>query len=564
MRSSFRGRLYSFVLAGAFTLSPFLWERVSGAEGAASAPDELEDATGVILSTVQNVTPDGVYIDAGRNRGIRAGDQGMIRQDGVEIARVEVLQVTFASSILRILTVFGDVAPLPGDGAEITLTEDGDPGDRGSTLRETDKKDDGFKPLLTAPERQTHITTPKSLTHGRIRFRESVQFDDKTKYDYNRTQVGTSGSVERINGTPWTVRWSGDFELVDGDSGRVDGGDNFDLDWRELLVERPLTDGSILSFGRQIPRSLPAVGFIDGAQIERVLDPTLRVGAMFGFKPRREDLDPSFKEPMLVGYGTFVTPEGSGLSYHGTMGMLFSLYDSDADRLALLVDQRVRYQKATLFQNAEIDVDIGGAEVRSGVSLSRFNTGIAAPVGPQTTLRTSVDHFERPDTAAERDFLPDVDPDIFFDSGFWRYSLGADHKFSRKARVSGEIAKLTGTESDSDLRWRLRGTWIGLPGVPKGQATLSLFRLVGSSSDGVGVRLSGFAPLFDGDVRFRPSLGMRFGETPSTSDKFKFTDLSLGLDGRIGRKWDWSISVSQSLGEGTESTTLFGSVSWRW
>lgn len=528
------------------------------------APESPLAPAGTVICFVQNVTPDGLYVNAGRKQGLRQGDEGVVRQDGVDIARVEVVQVTFASAVLRIVTVLGaDATPLPGDVVELVLSR-GEPGERGeSTLRTGEEDPDGFRPLL-APPRPTTATPPANLTHGRIRLRETVQMDDDSDYDYSRALLGSSGTVERIDGTPWTLRWSGDFEYLHGDSLSIDGEDGFEVDWRELVVERPLLDGSSLTMGRSIPQNLPAVGYLDGAQFDRVLDPVFRIGAIAGLKPDREDLSLSAKEPVIVGYGTVVSSEELPLSYYGTAGVLFSLYEGTPDRLAFLVDHRARFRESSLYQLAEVDLDIGGAEEKSGVNLTRFNTQLDVPVGYGTTLRGSVDHYERPDTAAERDFLPDVDLDELFDSGSWRYALGAAQRLGRRARLEGEVAKLTGSEVDEDLRWRARGTWIGLPGSDLAQVSISAFNLVGEGTDGVGARLTFFVPLREDRVRVRPSIGIRAGEESTTQDEFDFTDYSLALDGTIGRAWDWSLAYNRTLGEGTEASSLFAALTWRW
>jgi len=535
-------------------------------EAAADTPPAgIAAPAGTVICLVQNVTPDGLYVNAGRKQGLRQGDEGVVRQDGVDIARVEVVQVTFASAVLRIVTILGsDATPLPGDIVEITLSRGG-AGERGeSTLRTGEEQDpDGFRPLL-APPRPTTATPPADLTHGRIRLRETVQMDDDSDYDYSRALLGSSGNWERIDGTPWTLRWSGDFEYLHGDSLAIDGEDGFDVDWRELVIERPLVDGSSLILGRTIPQNLPAVGYLDGAQFDRVLDAGLRIGAIAGLKPDREDLSLSAEEPVIVGYGTVVSPEDLSLSYYGTAGVLFSLYDGEPDRLALLVDHRARYRESSLYQLAEVDFDIGAAEEKSGVNLTRFNTQLDVPVARGTTLRGSVDHYERPDTAAERDFLPDVDLDELFDSGSWRYSLGAAQRVGRRARLEGEVAKLTGSDIEDDLRWRVRGTWIGIPGSELAQISISAFNLVGEGTDGVGVRCTGFFPLWGDRIRFRPSVGLRAGEETATEDDFDFTDYGLALDGTIGSAWDWSLAFNRSLGEGTESSSLFVGATWRW
>ncbi|MFQ5653750.1 MAG: hypothetical protein ACE5GW_03345 [Planctomycetota bacterium] len=518
---------------------------------------------------VLNVTPDGVYVNAGSDRRIRVGDTGLILRDGDEIARVQAVRVTRSSSLLTIVSVRSEEEPVLDDRVLMRGTA---PPPAGRRLRPPPPgADDGelpFVPLLTRPPPPRKARFPKAanLFHGRVRMRQTFQGDAKNDLDLSRSRLTSNGSLERIAGAPWSLQWSGDLSFRTG-SGFSGSADNEDLrfDLTQLTVSRQRADGGFLRLGRFLPPELPAVGYLDGTQMEWILSEKLHAGAMLGYKPARRDLEFSAEEPTAVGYASVRTKPSEPFSYSGTLGVLGSLFEGNSDRLALLLDQRATLNRAlSFFWTSEVDVDVGGAETRSGASLSRLDVSVAAPIVPQLAVRAGADHFQRPDTQAERDALGILADDSLFDGGFWRYWVGSSQRLPGKIRVDEEVSFIRGIDAGDTPRWRVTANRTGLPLLPTSVLTVGVFNLVGADAEGFGVQVSTITPALDGSLSIRPSAQLRFVETAQNPDSFLVGDLSVHLDWWLTPEWSTSLGFSQSYGDNVATTVLFMSVSYVW
>src|SRR5262249_12316810 len=158
------------------------------------------------------------------------------------------------------------------------------------------------------------------------------------------------------------------------------------------------------------------------------------------FKPSRIDLDISGKEPMASAYVTAHAGMQRDLFYSGTLGVLGSIFEGKPDRCAILLDQRADFgPKLSFFSTSEVDFDIGAQETSTApVHLTRADLFAVSPITTFLTLRAGFDHYERPDTAAERDLLHFED-DRFFDRGYWRYWVGSSQLFPWEVRFDEEV-----------------------------------------------------------------------------------------------------------------------------
>lgn len=487
-------------------------------------------------------TADRVYVDAGTDVGLASGDAGIVRRDGIEVARVEVLRATKSSSLLQVTVGRDETTPRVGDTVHFVVeetppAEKPDPRERSPTLKDPDSKP--FVPLLAPPEGRSVRATPKeNIFHGRLWVRQLLQVEEDELRDYSITRLGTVGSLERIGGTPWTLEWSGDVSYRDGHALRNSE------DYRDVVPRvfglsfvRRFEDESMLRLGRFLPLELPGVGYLDGAQGEMVVNDTLRVGAMFGLKPTRDRLDLSGKEPTLVTYGTVEAGDPGDLYYSGTLGLLGSLYEGEADRLAVLFDQAAHLgPRFSLHSTSEVDFDIGGAETRNGASLTRLNLFGAFVATSFLTLRAGVDHFERPDTQAERDLLPFQD-DRFFDHGHWRYYVGGSQKLPWKLYLSEQVAFSESETEDLAILWRVTLSRIGLPLLPGARTSLTVYNLDGLGSEGYGGRFTAHLPLMERRLYLEPSVAFRLLDTNLDGDELEFTSLSLRAHSGITRFW---------------------------
>src|SRR5690606_38870575 len=140
-------------------------------------------------------------------------------------------------------------------------------------------------------------------------------------------------------GGSWAIEWWGEHSYAAGDAYVKTGyREEVRYEARELAVFRRFEDRSFLRFGRFLPLELPSVGYIDGAHAEKVISERFRLGGIAGFKPTRDDLEPSFEELVFVLYGTFDVGTPDDVHWTGTAGLLSSLWKGTPDRVALLAD----------------------------------------------------------------------------------------------------------------------------------------------------------------------------------------------------------------------------------
>ena len=530
-------------------------------------------AEGEVECRVVSETPDGIYVDSGRESGLAAGCAGTVERGGAEIARVEVAAVSRSSALLRVVTTRGPLKPRIGDQVRLLCApaaETAPPPAESSgktvspTLKPEGQRED-FVPLLAPPPSPAATAAAAAnILSGRLSLRELYQTDSKNHLDGSLTRFGSDGSLDRMAGTPWALEWSGDLSYRTGSA--WDGSRDEDtprLDVFRLSLYRKFEDGGFLRLGRFVPAELPGVGYLDGAQAEVAAAPGLRLGGIVGLKPGRLDLDPSIREPTAVAYATVEEGTRQKLYYTGTLGILGSLFDGKPDRVAILLDQRADLgPKLSLYSTSAVDLDAGGAEFRSGPRLSRIDLYGVSPLTSFLTLRAGFDHYERPDTAAERDLLPFAD-ERFFDRGYWRYWVGGTQYLPLQLQLDEEVAFIDAPGEDFTPRWRATLTRTGLPSLPQGQVSVTLYNLDGAGAEGYGGLLSAYIPFRDGRCSLRPALGFRYLDTDQTSEHFQITDLSLHGDFWISKTWSVYAGITQSFGDSIDLTLVELGVDFR-
>ena len=496
-----------------------------------------------IAARVAYVTPDGLYVDAGAERGLLAGDIGIVRRDGKEIARVEVVAVSRTSARVRVHSFSED--PTAGDAVYFrrrAVAEKPEPEVKRPQEQEP------FVPLLERQRKRPEASRSTNIFHGRINWRQYLHLDGNGDLDYWTTVVGVHGSLDRVSGTPWRLDWSGNLSARGGSAFDMSSLEGARLDLYELSLRRPMEDGGFIRIGRFLPREISNAGFLDGAQIERVVSETLRLGGIVGLKPTRDDLAPSFDEPTAVAYATFA--QGG---YSGTFGLLGGWFDGSLDRTALLFDQH--YETESRFRidaSGEIDFDVGAAMVRSGTRLTRFDVYASLPVSGRVTLRAGADHHERLDNRAERAGLGSIDP-AFFDAGFWRHFAGASFEPIEKLHVDAEVAVI-----DSEPVWRLGVTRRDIFSLPGASVSLTLYSLSGMDEDGFGGLASAYLPFRNGRWTLSPSLGFR------SLGSLDVTDVRLRAEYRASQRTSLFAGLAHSLGDSADSTLLEFGFTYRW
>ncbi|MBI1850255.1 MAG: hypothetical protein HYR85_07915 [Planctomycetes bacterium] len=516
-------------------------------------------------------TPDGFYVDAGATDGLRPGDVGLVKRESTDLGRVEVVDASSNSATVRLVSQSGLFRPSTLDRVvfvvevpETSATETGEESaaDRVARLAHDDTT---FVPLLApfAP-REGKFSQPSNVFHGRLRFREQFQIDSNGKEDFSRSRVGTEGSIDRIDGSPWAFEWSGDLSYRSGSafSGSSDYPDAR-ADVYRLALFRKFESGDSLELGRFLPVQLPGIGYVDGVVGDLVASENFHVGGVAGVKPRRFDLSPSIDEPTAAIYATGEFGKRGNAYYSGTLGVLGSAFKGKADRLALLADQRADLgSKLSLYSTNEVDFDVGGAETRSGPQLSRMDLYAVSPVTTEFTLRAGVDHYQRPDTAAERDLL-DFTDNRFFDRGYWRYWVGSSEKLPLRFGLDEEIAFIDAPDENGSPRWRVTIRRTDTL-TTNDSIALTVFNLDGSDSKGLGGQLAGVFPAFDDRLTLRPAIDWRYADTADTDTTLMVSQFSLYVDWWFSRAVSLYAGAMQSVGDAIDSTLVDMGLDFRW
>ena len=511
----------------------------------------------------------GFYVDKGTDQGLRQGLSGSLRFDDGRILEFEVIQVTRKLAMLCFAGHSDKQDGLIGQSVELVF-ERKEPDQQNKDEKSPKNPpatadDDRFVPLLAPPQWTLGLPEARNIFHGQMQARQSLQTDRENQRDYSVTHFGSSGSLDRIEGSNWSFEWSGDLAYRDGDAYR------YHPDYQEPRLDlymgsfqRPLADDGFLRLGRFLPRELPGIGYVDGIQGQIRHDEHISLGAVAGFKPNRYNLDPSEDEPLLAGYATYETGKFPGPYYSATAGILSSLYEGQSDRLALLFDQRASLSPLfTLYSTAEVDFDAGAAQINTGTNLTRLDVSAVSRLSSELSFSAGLDHWQRPDTRAEQDLLPYYD-ERFFDDGYWRYWVGSNQGLPWNFRLSEEVSFINSDTYDYDPRWQIGLTHTDLFDWQGASVTATVYNIAVVGMDGYGGRLSAYLPLWSHKLSINPLAGFRTVDVEPRSREFELTYLSMRLNGRLSHNWSLFGGFTHSYGDRVDSTLLDLGIRYRW
>jgi len=518
--------------------------------------------------THANITyriPEGVYINAGTDQGLQQGMAGsMVLEDGRTLA-FEVLQAARNTALLRLEGAGSNlVGSLQARPVELVF----DAASRKDEKKEPAKKPDAaaepFVPLL-APLRQAPDFSPtQNISHGNVGVRQTYQGATDNQLDYAVTRLYTSGNIDRLFGSAWSFVWSGSARYRTGDGYRTHA--EFETVQPlvySVMLQHPLAGDGFVRMGRFLPYELPGIGYIDGGQIELEQTGSWRFGAVAGLKPKRINLDLSGDEPTAVGYATYEAGTRGSAYYSGTAGLLGSLYKGEADRLAVLFDQRADFgRRFNLYSTAEID--FGAANTtNSQTQLSRFDLVATSKLHSLLTLRAGADHWQRADTLVQRDLSPFVD-DRLFDDGYWRYWIGARHDLPWSLNLNEELAYTVSDATDDAMRWRLGLTRSRLFGWTSANVGATFYNLEAQNAAGYGGLLRAYLPFWDGRLAISPSASMRWLDPDNGGDGLTVTYYTIHFDGRITKAWTLSGGLTTTTGDGADAQLFDLGLRYKW
>jgi hypothetical protein len=391
-----------------------------------------------------------------------------------------------------------------------------------------------------------------------------MQIGTENQLDRMVTRLYTSGNIDRLQGSGWSFNWSGNARYRSGDA-YVDHPEYQTLQplIYSAMLQHPIDAGGFVRLGRFLPFELPGIGYMDGGQLEINHDNPWRFGLVAGFKPDRVDLAVTADEPTIAGYATLETGTRGAAYYSGTAGLLASLYKGEANRLALLFDQRASLgPKFDLFSTAEVDMGVANT-TNSTTQLSRLDLTASYRVVQNHTLRAGADHWQRADILSERDRLLIVDESLF-DDGYWRYWIGGTHRLPWKFNLNEEVAYTVSDASEDAMRWRVGLTRTGILGWSTANLAATIYNLEMTSADGYGGLLSAYFPFIDGRFSIRPSASMRWLDPDGGGEGFQVSYYAVYLDARLSKAWLLTGGLTETLGDGADATLFDLGLRYSW
>ena len=518
----------------------------------------LPAAAGEVRGKVTQVLADAVYVDVGSSEGLAPGDGGEIRRVGGHIADVSV--VTVSGSQARLSIIRSTRRPVVGDEVVLQARNGKKAEPEESDGAKSPPDEEPFEPLLERQKRRAEPTTERNIVHGRVSFQQLIHSDSEGDLDYSISLLSSDGMYDRIAGSRWSMRWSGNLYYRTGEAFEGSEFDGEQLIVFDLSFARPFGDGGFFRLGRFLPRTLVSAGYFDGADVEVPLGKQARFGAALGFKPTRFDLTPSADEPTGLVYGSYSAGQRGKAYASGSYGLLASAWKGDFDRAALLLEQVAELGKARLDATATIDFDVGGAEFRSGTNLTQLDAYLSWRVARIVTLRAGVDHWERLDTAAERAEFPNIDP-LLFDDGFWRSWIGAVFVMPARLRLDLEYANINSDTGPTTTPWRVTLEHFDPFGLSGGNLSLTVYSLESFQGDGYGGLFNVNFPFPGGKWLVRGTAGFR--DLDVSGEDFDVTDVRLSADYLPGGGWQISGGVQWLGGTALESLLVEFRVDYR-
>ncbi len=513
--------------------------------------------------------PEGVYVDVGTDNGLSQGGKGtLVFGDGRSLV-FEVVQAASKTALLRLeglgAELVGDLRTLPVElvfqSAEKT---DGPPAAEEGARSGGEAETAPFVPLLSPAKQAVQAPRSENVSHGNVGIRQDFLTGTENELDRMGTRLYSSGSIDRLFGSGWSFNWSGSARYRTGDGYR----EHPEYETVQPLIygamlQQTFDSGSFIRLGRFLPLELPGVGYIDGVQLETDPGNHWRFGVVGGLKPSRVNLEATVAEPTITGYATFEAGARGASYYSGTAGLLSSLFKGEPDRLAVLFDQRASLgTRFDLFSTAAIDFGTANT-TNSQTQLSSFDLTGSYKLHRNHTLRAGADHWQRTDTFAERDQLRIID-DRLFDDGYWRYWIGGLHRLPLGLSLNEEVAYTVADELDDAMRWRVGLTRTGLFQWPTASAAATVYNLEAMDGSGYGGLLSAYLPFWDSRFSVRPSASIRWIEPENGASELSVSYYALYLDVRLTKAWLLTGGLTQTQGDGADSTLLDLGLRYSW
>lgn len=422
--------------------------------GVAPARTQAAGADSIRWATVTYLAGSSVYVNAGRDDGIRDGAELVVVRRGAVIARLRVAVVSSRRVSGEIVAAEDSLLIAVGDSVRFVA----DPAARGAvgsraigadSASARQSVDSAFMPPLAAPDRPVRLEH-RSLRALGIRGRVGVRYmivaqRDSGAMRFSQPAADIRIDGQRIGGTP--IGLSVDARgrrtyLSRGDTGatRIDSRTHI----YQLSASLANAGGARVTVGRQFTEAFANVSLYDGisAQLARR---RWGSGLFAGTQPAAA----------TMGFSTDVTEYGAYVQAHGdagatgrwttTVGAIGSYHASDPNREFAFTQLAVTTPRLSLYAVQEIDYNRGWKATAGEPTLQPTSTFLSAHVRPSDGLTVHAGFDSRRNVRLWRDLSsPETEFDDRFRKGVWG---GVSLRASRHLRVSADLRSSDGGDS---------------------------------------------------------------------------------------------------------------------
>ncbi|MCA9732435.1 MAG: hypothetical protein H6696_13120 [Deferribacteres bacterium] len=434
-------------------------------------------------ATVKYISIESVYIDAGRDDGLAAGDTVQVVRDNQIVAYVVIKNIAKNSascqvirSVINIKT--GDKINLPHARPVESLTIH-------TTAEENQQK----------VSRHVRSMDRANRVRGYISTQNSIQIDD-TGRNLTSMQPGFSGilRVENLfnSGIDFRMRQRSRYHK------RSSGYDALDRDsaWQNRFFEFSFsqTDHDAdwqYGIGRVFSPHIRGIGYIDGAHISRRVSERVRLGVAAGADPDEQTLNVNGSRNKFGAFATVEAGSYENKRLASTMAYAGSYDTGTVNREFLYLQNNFYWAKRlSLYQNVEVDFNRGWRKDAAGTAVSFSNFYLSANMKVWRFISMYFSYDARKNV---RTIQTMHTPDSLFDDAL-RTGLSSGFVFAPGSRMRGGI--------NASMRFPDNG----MAGIISGSAYYSI-RHFPRRGQSMAVRFSYFNTQFTN--AFRPTLNYR-------------------------------------------------------
>jgi len=389
--------------------------------------------TGEIFSAerttkVQYITPDQIYLDAGRNMGIEKGNKGKIYRNGELLADIEIIFIADKTSSCKILKKYDNLQI--GDLAVIEINE-----------QELDTVENVTSESIAYEAEQPSVTfKPEKKKSKTISGRVGLQFYaqdnlDEYNYDYYQPSLSLNLAFNDILGEYYDLRLKmrsrRNMKKIDGIS---------ENEWDNRIYNFALNYNNPESrfnfgLGRIISNNISGMGYIDGGVFSYKIEDRINLGFFAGTQPDLQNSRIQYDETKGGIYANYRYRDFNSSFLSATIAIAGQYVNGQIDRE--FIYQQINYSlssKLYLYQSSEISVNRGWRKEAAGSDLQLSNLLLSARYNFTRNIGLSLGYDNRQNVYT---YYTKTTPDTLFDDDLRQgYRAGVSFKLPMDIRLA--------------------------------------------------------------------------------------------------------------------------------